>query len=60
MTNKEYFVKERKLEARFKKVITVIRTLKLYCIIPITKNKVRAKYLSLQEENDSIEVKVIR
>ena len=51
---------ERKLEARFKKVITVKGALKFHCIIPIAKNKVRSKPFSFQEENNSIGVTVIK
>lgn len=60
VTNAEYEEEERKLEARFRKAITVKGTLKFHCIIPIAENKVQAKHFSLQPETDSVNVKVMK
>lgn len=59
-TNEEYEEEERKLETRFKKAITVKGTRNLHCFIPIGMREMRVKQFSLQENNDSIAVKVMK
>ena len=47
--SEEYIREESKLETRFKLAKTVKGTLAYHCIIPITKNKAKAKQFSLQK-----------
>ena len=53
---KEYIEEEKKLEARFKKALTVKGTLSYHCIIPITKKKAKVKHFSSQTNSTDVKI----
>lgn len=53
---KEYVEEEKKLEARFKKAVTVKGTLSFHCIIPMTKKKAKVKHFSSQINSTDVKI----
>ena len=56
VANEDYIKEDIKLETRFKMALTVKRTFKYHCMIPITEKKATAKHFSLQKHSAVVKV----